>query len=413
MARASLGTLLFLALVFGSGCGSYWPGSDNSASPDIAPEQVIEGKVVLGSPRLTAGIPGRAALTIPQIKAWLADPKNHEPLEFVLPLGLREAAGDVHIPPDNPLTRAKIELGRQLFFDRRLTVAESFSCSSCHISAQAYAAYQVMPEIGRNTLPAFNRILSREQFWDGRAKSLEDQPLSPIENRFEMRSSPEECTNCVAKIEGYRLQFESIFGEVSFPNICKALACFERALVSGPSAWDFDRELARWKDRNPSELSLPEREEYQEAADGAAAHPLSAAARRGRDLFFGERGGCGVCHSGSNLSDESYHFLGLPPLRDANDLGRFALTERENDRRAFKTPTLRNVALTPPYMHDGRFHLLAQVVAWFSQRERIELGTGDDATPLLLSEDEQRDLLEFLQSLNSPLPPVESGRLPP
>lgn len=337
------------------------------------------GQIVLGSPHLTAGIPGDGPLTTDELQAWLADAANHAPIKFVLPAALASESANVVVPSDNELTLAKIELGRQLFFDKRLSGIGTFACATCHQPEQSYTSYHVMPEVDRNASTVFNRILGREHFWDGRASSLEAQPRSPIENPFEMNSSPEISTANIAAIPGYLLQFRTIFGSVTFENICKALACFERVLVTTDSAWDRGQ--------------------------------LSASAQRGEELFMSDRLGCADCHSGRNLTDEDYHHLGVPMVGQAKSDGRYSVTRVESDRGAFKTPSLRNVANTPPYMHNGSLGTLEEVVDFFDAGCGIHNGSRLRA-PLNLTDSDKRDLIAFLQSLTSHLPPVETGRLP-
>ena len=239
--------------------------------------------------------PGTGPLTLPEIQAWLGFPQVHEPLAVALPDHLADDVHRIAVPDDNPLTWAKTELGRQLFFDKRLSGLGTFSCATCHPPSMWFTSHMVMPEVGRNASAVFNRILGEEHFWDGRAQGLENQPQSPIENPFEMNSTPEKSAANIRSIEGYRLQFERIFGGVSFEAICQALACFQRAIVTPESAWDRGK--------------------------------LSPAATRGQDSFYSDRLGCGVCHVGKNLTDEAYHRLGAHELRNYGDPGRFEATK--------------------------------------------------------------------------------------
>ena len=293
--------------------------------------------MVLGSPRLLSGIPGEGSLQTSEVKVWLANPDNHKPLEFILPAHLRSATGQMHVPADNPLTRAKIELGRQLFFDKRLG---AMSCADCHQPRQAYSAHQVFPDTGLSPLAAFNRIFGERQFWNGKAASLEDQPRFPVQNVFEMETTPDKLVAVVRNIEGYRLQFEAIFGEVSFAAVCKALACFQRALVTGPSAYDLHQLFG--SDRDRTKKSPSETRELQRYEAFALSRTMSKSALRGERLFFSDRIDCGSCHSGANFSDEDYHNLGAGWSRPEPGLGRFLVTKRAEDKGAFKTPTLRN-----------------------------------------------------------------------
>lgn len=366
---------------------------------------------MLGTPWLTSGIPGRGPLKRTVIEAWLDDERNHEPLDVVLPQWLAAAADQMRIPEDDPLTIAKIELGRQLFFDKRLSGIGTFSCATCHQPQQHFSSYQVMPEVERNVSTVFNRILGSEHFWDGRAASLETQPESPIKNPFEMNSSPEQTTAAVAAIDGYRMQFEAVFGEVSFANISRALAAFERAIVTGPSPWDYQRLLRRH--HNEAADALPgAAAQLEEIEQLARQYPMSEAALRGEKLFFSTRAGCGDCHTGPNLTDERYHNLGVGMDSPIPDAGRQKVTGDPADFGAFKTPSLRNVAQTPPYMHNGAFGYLEEVVDFLDGGGHPNENLSPAVRPLHLTPDEKADLIAFLHALTSERPVVETQRLP-
>src|SRR6056297_2734010 len=166
-------------------------------------ESTPSNQVLLGSGDLTTGIPGSGPLSEDEIRAWLADANNHVPLEVKLPKGLDAATANIFIPEDNPITRAKVELGRQLYFDPRLSIDSTISCASCHDPNEGFAAHTTFgigvegQEGGRNSPFAYNRILSREQFWDGRAATLEDQAVGPIANPIEMGSDHDACVECL------------------------------------------------------------------------------------------------------------------------------------------------------------------------------------------------------------------------
>jgi cytochrome c peroxidase len=369
------------------------------------------GRIVLGSPSLTAGISGEAKVRIEDIAAWLDDPRNHQPLDFALPLGLHEAVDDVHVPEDNPLSRAKIELGRQLFFDDRLPKYANFTCADCHHPQQSFSRAMVTRE-DRNSQMILNRILSVEQFWDGKSPSLEAQVEVPISHIEEMGTSPEDCVRRIGEIAGYRLQFERIFGEVSFANLSKALASFERALVTTPAPYDYHVVLERFDGRDPATLDAAEQQLFEQAQAGVAADPMSEDALKGRDLFFSDRTGCAACHWGPNFTDEDYHNVGVGMNDDEPDLGRFKITGKEEDRGAFKTPTLRNLEYTSPYMHDGRFHNARTVVTYFVDGCHPNDHLDPMITRLDLTETEIRQLVAFLASLSSPLPQVRTDGLP-
>jgi len=405
--------LTAVCLIFG-GCEQRPPAA---SIKEVSPDELFQGAVVLGSPSLTAGIPGDGQLTLDQIRSWLANSANHEQLKIALPLGLR-SDHPVPVPVENPLTRAKIELGRQLFFDRRMSRDSTLSCADCHQPVRHFTSDEIAHYSLRETATALNRILGQEQFWDGRAKSLEEQIRFPLENVHEMKTTAAECVARLQSIEGYRLQFEAIFGQVDFESLCSALAAFQRAIVTGPSAWDYDVELRRLQQPVPQSFTADENRWLAKVKSAVAEKPLSDAARRGSELFFSDRTRCAQCHSGPNFTDEQYHDVGLRPRGPANsplaekaaaDLGRFAVTGDEADRHAFKTPTLRNIAHTWPYFHDGRYHQLEEVVQHFVR--------GGDATSDIAALDlhpaEVQDLVAFLQALTGSLPAVTSKRLPP
>ncbi|QDT67231.1 Cytochrome c551 peroxidase precursor [Planctomycetes bacterium MalM25] len=399
-------------------------------------ESVVE-EVRLGEGDLLRGIPGAGPLTLVEARAWLNDPANHRRLDPLLPIGLDEGAADLRGLEENPLTRAKIELGRQLYFDKRLSRDGEVSCASCHDPQHGFAfptrfGVGVEGQEGsRNSPTAANRLLSDGQFWDGRAASLEEQAIGPLANPAEMAITHDQAVELCRQIAGYREQFESVFNDgVTIQNLGRALASFERVVVSGPSPWDHYRRLRRFESAYEGELDLLEPDlaaEHEDLQAAVAAAPFSESAARGAELFFGERTGCTQCHAGANFSDERYHNLGvglelldgldegeaIPESLDAKlDWGRYAKTGQEEDRGAFKTPGLRNVAQTAPYMHDGSQETLAEVVAWYVQGGHDNPYLSPLIAPLDLTEAEQADLVAFLEALTGEWPDIETGRLP-
>jgi cytochrome c peroxidase len=383
--------------------------------------------VVLGSDDLVAGIPGNGPLEMAEIKRWLADRRNHQPLDPQLPVGLAAGATEVQGLADNPLTRAKIELGRQLYFDGRLSSDHSISCASCHDPQHAFSddtqvSFGVAGQAGgRNSPVAFNRIFSDAQFWDGRASTLEDQAVGPIANPVEMSNTHDACVECLAAIEGYRVQFERLFADgLSIDNVAKAIASFERVLVTGTAPWDHHERLASFERIYEDDLvdlkELQEEDpelydEYQELLAASRQHPVSESAIRGGALFFG-KANCSVCHNGVNYTDELYHNIGVGMDADQPDMGRFVETEDDSDRGAYKTPTLRNVEQTAPYMHDGSQATLAEVVDWYEQGGHANEWQSAHIEPLELTAQDKADLVKFMKSLTGRLPKVETGRLP-
>lgn len=382
-------------------------------------------KTLLGSPELTAGIPGEGKLTVEQIKAWLDDPKNHEVLQIELPLGLNAGIGQVKGLDANPLTRAKIELGRELYFDGRLSKDGTISCASCHDPAQGFAAHtQFGVGVGgqtgdRNSPVAYNRILSDKQFWDGRAGSLEEQAKGPIANPIEMANTHEQAVKTVNGIAGYRLQFEKIFGgPATIDTMAQAIASFERALVTGPAPFDYNEQLRPYTEDVLKDLKSDDPEgyaAYEKMKAAAEANPMSDSAKRGREIFFTDKGSCTACHVGPNLSDEQYHNLGVgidPKKPDTFDVGRSKLSSEDKEVGAFKTPTIRNVESSAPYMHDGSQKTLEEVVEWYAKGGHPNKHLDAKIKKLNLSEQDKKDLVAFMKSCTGKFPPVEKGRLP-
>src|SRR5216684_3713274 len=271
-----------------------------------------------------------------------APPKDTLPSTLSLqeiPLGLD---ANRPVPKDNPLTEAKVRLGRRLFFDSILSADGTVSCASCHDPAHGLAG-KVRLAIGikgqsmpRNPPSLWNRAYGTAFFWDGRESSLEAQASKPIESPTEMGGSIDQAVERIRAHKEYPALFQSAFGEkVNADNLAKSLASFERVLLSGNSRVD------RFRAGEVRALSENER------------HGL---------WLYESRGGCWRCHSGPNFSDENFHNTGVSWNQPPIDLGRFTVTNKDSDRGRFKTPSLRNVALTAPYMHDGSLATLEGVI---------------------------------------------------
>jgi cytochrome c peroxidase len=284
-------------------------------------------------------------------------------------------------PRDNPYTREKAELGRLLFFDKRLSIDETISCASCHDPAKGFsngAAYAtgVRGQKGNRSAPTiFNRAFSLEQFWDGRAATLEEQAKGPIANPIEMDMPHDKLEQRLRGIAGYRERFRRVFGteEITIDHVAKAIATFERTILSGNAP--YDRFVA---------------------GDTSA---LSPAAQRGRKIFF-EKARCDQCHGGSNFTDGSYANLGVGMDYENPDLGRYQVTRREQEKGAFKTPTLRELTSTAPYMHDGLILTLEDVVDFYNKGGIRNRWLDPKIKPLNLTREEQQELVEFLKSLS-------------
>lgn len=404
-----------------------------AAAPTTTPGQTDEPakpaskKVLLGTPELTQGIPGDGPLGIEEIKAWFSKPEVHEPLDVELPLGLAAGQSQIKGLDKNPMTRAKIELGRQLYFDPRLSADNTISCASCHAAESGWTrdtqfGVGINGQTGnRNSPVSYNRILSDAQFWDGRAASLEEQATGPIANPIEMGNTHDACVQALKKVEGYRIEFESVFGSegITIQNVGKAIASFERAIVTAPSPYDYYEVLANFQknftEEDLEELKTDEPEtyaKYEAAKKASEAHLMSESAIRGRALYFSERVGCATCHVGANLTDEKYHNIGVGMDKPEPDLGRYVVTKDEKDKGAFKTPTIRNVALTAPYMHDGSQKTLEEVVDWYAKGGHPNPHLSDKIKKIDLNEQEKKDLVEFMKACTGEFPPIETGRLP-
>jgi cytochrome c peroxidase len=298
----------------------------------------------------------------------------------------------VPVPADNPQTEAKIKLGAQLYFEPRLSADNTISCATCHDPEEAWANHDAT-DTGfqgrkgtRNSGTVLDSGYMKYQFWDGRAESLEEQALGPIHNPVEMADTLEHVVQELNAIEEYRAQFRAVFGtDATTDGIAKAIAAFERTVVSGPSP--YDRYLA---------------------GDKAA---LSDTAKRGLEIFKG-KGRCTWCHMGYVLSDQSFHNLGVGMDKPGPDLGREEVTHDPADRGKFKTPMLRNVALTYPYLHDGSAKTLADVVAIYDRGGVPNPNLDPNMQPLKLTDREKADLVAFLEALTGPLPKIVKPTLP-
>ena len=297
-------------------------------------------------------------------------------------------------PEDNPHLEAKVELGKQLYFDKRLSKDNTISCASCHDPDKGWSngeafATGVRGQVGGRSAPSIvNSAYSALQFWDGRAAQLEGQALGPIQNPIEMDMPLEEVVAKLNKIEGYRKQFQEIYKtDVTADGIAKALSAFERTILSGDAPYDRFR-----------------------AGDAKA---LSEQAQRGMKLFFG-KANCSACHTGHSFSDFAFHNIGVGMEKDKPDLGRFVVTKIEGDKGAFKTPTLREVARTAPYMHDGRFKTLDEVVDYYNKGGHPNPQLDEELFELKLTKEEQADLVKFMtEGLSSEAyPHVKPPKLP-
>lgn len=306
--------------------------------------------------------------------------------------------GKYTIPVDNPLSKSGVLLGRHLFYEKKLSLDNSISCGSCHVQKHAFSdpatlSIGVNGTLGkRQSMSLSNLMWQTSFFWDGRSASLEDQALKPIVDAHEMQETLERVVDKLKKDPLYPPMFKNAFGseEITSDRIAKALSQFERTLISGNSKYD----------QYLNNKYIP-----------------TASEKNGMDLFFnhpdpslGIRGGnCGDCHSGKLLINNNFHNNGLSTDADMKDLGLGEITSKVGDRGRFKTPSLRNIALTAPYMHDGRFRTLEEVLEQYNAHIQesstldpliISASNELNGRSLKLTEAEKKDIINFLHMLS-------------
>ena len=323
---------------------------------------------------LTGGAPREESHAI-----WEAD----NPIQPIpaSPLGIDIRLDRLREPP----TPETVRLGRWLFYDERLSADGTVSCGTCHRPENAFSEPKpvstgVHGQKGTRKAPTIvnlSRSLYPSLFWDGRAATLEAQALLPVVNPIEMGNSMEGALQTLRSIEGYRKYFEEAFGsrEITAERVAAAIADYERTRLSGNSPWD------RWT-----------------AGDADA---LSDEAQLGRQVFFG-KGRCTRCHNAPDFTDDEFHNEGVGWVSETQsfvDEGRFAVSELGTDHGAFKTPTLRDVSLHPPFMHDGSIATLREVVEHYNRGGNPNPYLDPDIEPLDLKEVELDGLVAFLQAL--------------
>jgi cytochrome c peroxidase len=284
-------------------------------------------------------------------------------------------------PADNAWTKDKEELGKALYFDPRLSGSNWISCATCHNPGLGWsdglprALGNGQKELGRHSPTIINSAYFDFQFWDGRAKTLEEQALGPIQSTGEMNQNLDELVKKLNAIPGYVTLFKKVFGNegITKINIGKAIATFERSVISKDSPYDrFSK------------------------GDKKA---ISESAQRGMDVFFG-KGNCTFCHNGPNFSDSGFHNIGLKnhgPLKE--NLGRYNVTKDEADKGAFKTPGLRHISRSAPYMHNGSEATLEDVVEFYNRGGDVAKNRSPMIMPLSLTEQEKKDLVNFMKAL--------------
>lgn len=282
-------------------------------------------------------------------------------------------------PPSTPDAKV-VELGRALFFAGELSVDGTVSCASCHHPDHAFADVEPTSRgvrghrTTRNAPALVNRALGASFFWDGRAATLEDQVLQPIENPDEMGSDLDVLLARLAKDAGWGARFERAFGGApTRERLASALASFVRTL------WHGDTPVDRFQ-----------------AGDAAA---LTEEERTGLWVYE-SKGGCWRCHSGPNFTDESFHATGIGVKDGVAEAGRAAITKDPKDQGKFKTPTLRGIALSAPYMHDGSVATLKDVVEFYRRGGNAHANLDADVEKLELTDVEAERLVKFLEALS-------------
>jgi cytochrome c peroxidase len=349
-----------------------------------------------------------------------------EPLVVKVPAGLQPLTPKVVVPAANPITKGKYELGRQLYFDPRVSQNGTVSCATCHNPAKGWTdGTPVSTGIhgqqgGRSAPSVFNTAYGKTMFWDGRAPSLEGQAQGPMVNPIEMGAQThKEVIERLRTIPGYKEQFEKVFGtNVTLDGAAKAIATFERvAALSGNSKYD--------KYNAGDNTALSESEKRGMVLFGLRLN-TDDEFKAGVEL---QKGKCTICHVGANFTDELFHNLGIgydPSGGKFKDVGRWAPVpiggKTGLDKGSFKTPTVRDAALTAPYMHDGSLKTLEEVVEHYDKGGIPNPALDPDMKPLKLTPQESADLVAFMKALTGEnksldellptLPPGPDGNAP-
>lgn len=299
-------------------------------------------------------------------------------------------------PEGNEPTAARLELGKMLFFDPRLSHDKNMSCATCHNPSLGWS--DGLPkgrgfksqELGRATPTIINTAFNSIQMWDGRKKDLEDQATGPMETDVEMNTDFDQFFPWITTNEGYRMAFEKAYpGEgITKNTIAKAIASFERSVISNHSPFD------RWIN-----------------GDKTAMTPQQV---RGFYLFKDEnKGNCAVCHDAPNFTDNGFHNIGLASFGvKTPDLGRFHQKPLKLMKGAFKTPTLRDVALTAPYFHDGSAETLMDVVEHYARQGDVKTNLSPNLKAIKLTQQEKADIVAFMEALTSEPEPIALPLLP-
>ncbi len=349
------------------------------------------------------------AASIPENVLWLKGDSSQihdEPLEVTVPAGFPALTAGVNVPAANPMTKGKYELGKQLYFDPRVSKDGTVSCATCHNPEKGFTdnspvSTGILGRTGGRSAPTvINTAYGKTMFWDGRAPSLEGQAQGPIQNIVEMGDqSYKEIIERLHTIEGYKEEFKKVFGtDVTLDGFAKAVATFERTVLSGNAPYDkyFGGDMKALTDSQKRGMVL----------FGLDLHPddeFKAGVTK-------KKANCTACHVGFNFTNEQFHNLGIgwdESKQELADFGRFVIdpvgAKNPTDLGAFKTPTLRDVAKTAPYMHDGSLKTLAQVVDHYDKGGNANPYLDKDMKKLELTASEKADVVAFMEALSGEL----------
>lgn len=306
-------------------------------------------------------------------------PMEEIPVDKPYELGLPAGFPMPEIPPDNTLTAARIELGKLLFYDPALSLDSTISCATCHQANAGFADHfpisiGIEGRIGMRNSPTLTNVAYHPYFFaEGGSPSLELQALGPIENHVEMNMNAAELAKRLEGDPFYTPLAQKAYGrEMDLFVLVRAIASFERTLISGHSPYD--------------QFAFEHKEEA-----------LTASEKNGMQLFFSEKTGCSHCHSGFNFTNYAFENNGLYETNP--DEGRYRITLESSDLGKFKVPTLRNIALTAPYMHDGSLKTLEDVVSHYISGGKNHPNQSEFVKPIQLTDNEKKELVDFLKAL--------------
>ncbi len=331
---------------------------------------LVAGSIAMSAPA------GQKAPPLTQLNVQVLGPQRLGPLPPVV------------TPPGNPQSSAKIHLGKELYFDTRLSADGTVSCATCHDPALGWSdagptSKGIHGQLGgRRAPPVSNAAYSPLQFWDGRSPSLEDQAKGPIQNPIEMGNTHQAMIQTIDKLLGYVEEFREVFGKgpITVDQVADAIAAFERTVVTTDSKFD------RYARGDHQALTLLE--------------------RQGLEVFNG-KGHCTSCHWGPYFSDGRFHNLGVPAKDPKNpDKGRYVVTNDPRDMGAFKTPTVRDAARRAPYLHDGSEKTLESLIEFYDRGGGKDPNLDPLMVPLGLTKQERKALVAFIKALDSLNPEV-------